>query len=226
MSANFPRSADTESTANDAAISGTDAKAEAKTSDKESNPLTAAQRLAESRERLRQYMMRGDGRHEARRRTAAAQAEGTRASTIDRLRSLPVVGVVIDAVSAWWTNHPLHSAASVAQTVAEDAVAPLTRRHPVAVLVGAFFVGGAIAWFKPWRLLGKSALFGGLVSQVASHALTQMPWESVLGAFTTFAHSRSGAADEPPQSDNAASATEASTANQSSARIYEFDEAA
>lgn len=158
---------------------------------------SAAERLAESRERLRQYMLRGDGRHEARRRNATANAQGDRASPLDKLRAMPVLGVVIDALSAWWANHPLHPAATVAEDVLRETAAPLARKHPLLMMAGAFTVGAAVAWFKPWRLLGKTALFAGLFSQIVSRVVTQMPWESVLGAMTSFAHSRSDISDDP-----------------------------
>jgi hypothetical protein len=153
-------------------------------------PMSAAQRLAESRERLRQWMVRGDGRHEARRRNAAAEAEGVSPSAWDRLRGLPVIGVVIDAASAWWSNHPLQPAASLARGVVRDSVGPLARRRPLMMVAAAFAIGGALVWLRPWRWLVRPALFAGLLSQIATRALTQMPWESMLGAFTSFAHSR------------------------------------
>jgi|GEM_PF-688494 len=175
---------------------------QADTEDKKDEPLSAAQRLAESRERLRLYMTQGDGRHEARRRTAAARAGGTSPSRIDRLRGLPVVGVVIDAVSAWWSNHPLRPAAKLTEGVVRDAVAPLTRKHPITVLASAFVIGGAIVWLKPWRFLGKEALFAGLFSQIITRAITQMPWESMLGAFTSFAQAHTPEAPKAaPQED-------------------------
>jgi hypothetical protein len=176
--------------------------------DKGVRAQSPVQRLTESRERLRSYMMRSDSRLEARRRAAAARAEGTSPSPLDRLRSIPVVGVLIDVVSAWWSNHPLHSAATMAEAVARDTIAPIARRHPIAIVAAAFFAGAAIARFKPWRRIGASALFAGFASQVVSRVLTQMPWESLLGAFTTFAQFRT-----PPASD----ATEAPSAGTGSA---------
>jgi hypothetical protein len=167
-------------------------------------PMSAAERLAESRERLRQWMERGDGRHEARRRTAAAEAEGVAPSAWDRLRGLPVIGVVIDAASAWWSNHPLQPAASLAQGVVRDSVGPLARRRPLMMVAAAFAIGGALVWLRPWRWLVRPALFAGLVSQIATRALTQMPWESMLGAFTSFAHARMDA--EPHDEDLASDA--------------------
>lgn len=188
---------------------------------KETQPLSAAMRLAESRERLRQYMLRGDGRHDARRRNAAAQAAGLNPSRLDKLRAMPVVGVVIDALWAWWSNHPLQPAASLAEGLAHETIVPFTRRHPLGVLVGAFCVGGAIAWFKPWRYLRKEAIFAGLVSQVASITLTSMPWESVLGALTSFAHSRSDV-----ESTRTDASTEAANSATASPAVAEQNEAA
>jgi hypothetical protein len=59
----------------------------------------------------------------------------------------------------------------------------------------------ALVRFKPWRRLGRTALFAGLASQITSHLITQVPWESVLDAVTTFArkepHPHAEAAPEP-----------------------------
>ena len=156
----------------------------------EPEPVPASQRLAESRERMRQWMLHADGRHEARRRAAAARAEGEQPAWIDRLRSHAVLGTVIDAISAWWANHPLHPAVGLANTVVRDAVAPLARRHPLATLASAFVVGGAIAWFRPWRWIIKPALFAGLASQVVTRLVTAMPLDSLLNAMASFAQAR------------------------------------
>ena len=172
----------------------------------DSKPPSALERLAESRERLRLYMLHGDARHEARRRNATARAEGESPSALDKLRAMPVIGVLMDAVSAWWANHPLKPAASVAEGVVRDAAAPLARRHPLMVVTGAFIVGAAITWLRPWRLLGKTAVFAGLFSQVVSRVVTHMPWESMLGAMSSFAHA--GADDvQPPAPDDEPSAS-------------------
>jgi len=95
---------------------------------------------------------------------------------------------VIDAMSEWWANHPLQPAASMAEGVVRDAAAPLARRHPLMVVGGAFALGAAITWLRPWRLLGKTAMFAGVFSQVVSRTVMHMPWESIVGALSTFAH--------------------------------------
>jgi len=186
--------------------------------DTEGKPPSALERLAESRERLRLYMVHGDARHEARRRNAAAQAQGESPSPLDKLRAMPVIGVLMDALSAWWANHPLQPAASVAEGVVREAAAPLARRHPLMVVTGAFVVGAAITWLRPWRLLGKTAVFAGLFSQVVSRTVMHMPWESMLGAMSSFAHA--GVDDTAPP-DGGTSAPEEPAANQTPAPMKE-----
>lgn len=153
-------------------------------------PPSAADRLAASRERMREWMLRTDGRQEARRRAAAAKQQGRSPSILDRLRAHPVFGIVIDAVSAWWANHPLQPAASLAQSVTRDAFAPLARRHPLAMVASAFVLGGVLVRFRPWRWMAKPAFFAGLASQVVTRFITQMPIESMLQALTAFAQPR------------------------------------
>ncbi|RQP25961.1 hypothetical protein [Piscinibacter terrae] len=162
----------------------------------QSQPATAVQRLAESRERMRQYMLRGEGRDEARRRRAMANAQGLQSPLFDRLRAMPGLGVVIDAVQAWWSNHPLHPVVTMAEGVIRESAAPLARRHPILLVTAAFAAGAALVRFKPWRRLGRTALFAGLFSQITSHVLTQMPWESVLDAVTAFARKAPRAPDD------------------------------
>jgi len=156
----------------------------------EGEPASAAQRLAESRERMRQWMLQTDGGHRARQRAAAAAAAGEPPAWLDRLRGHPIVGTVVDAVHAWWANHPLHPAVSLGTSVVRDAIAPLARRHPLAVVTGAFAVGGALAYFRPWRWIAKPALFAGLASQIVTRFVMQVPLDSLLNALGSFAEPR------------------------------------
>ncbi|HEY0855407.1 MAG TPA: hypothetical protein VGE16_00015 [Albitalea sp.] len=172
--------------------------------DKNASP--ALQRLAESRERLRQRMLRADGRHQARRRNAAAEAEGQEPSALDKLRALPVIGVIVDTLADWWSQHPLHSAAQMAQDAVGGVVAPVTRRHPLAAVAVAFAAGGLLIWLRPWRLL-KPAVFAGVASQVASRLVAQVPIESLVAAFIAFASTRLGSDEEEEPSADAQPAT-------------------
>jgi hypothetical protein len=118
-------------------------------------PPTAAERLAASRERMREWMLQADTRGVARRRVQAAREAGDKPAWIDRLRAVPVVGVVLDAANAWWANHPMQPVAQLAQGVVHDSVAPLARRHPILVVSGAFLIGVAVVRWRPWRWLVK-----------------------------------------------------------------------
>lgn len=161
-------------------------------------PVSAAQRLAESRERMRQYMLRGEGRHEARRRRDTAHAQGLHSSMFDRLRAMPGVGLVIDAVAAWWSNHPLHPMVRVADSLVRETAVPLARKHPFLLIAAAFAGGIALVRFKPWRRLRKSMIFAGLFSQITTHLITQMPWEAVLDAVTSLARKQPRSSHEAP----------------------------
>lgn len=168
---------------------------------KKADPVEAAKRLAESRERMRQWMIDPDGRHEARRRRAVATGTPDGGPTLlDRLRDHPVVGVAAEMVNNWWTRHPLHPVASIAEGAVRDHVAPVVRRHPLAVVTGAFAVGALVVWFRPWRWLSGTARAAGSASQFALKLLGSMPVASLLAAFAAAAKS---AHDESDQSDEA-----------------------
>jgi hypothetical protein len=154
--------------------------------EEEAKPMSAAQRLAESREQMRQWMTQADGRSAARRRAAAAMAEGESPAWMDKLRGAPVIGVVIQAVSAWWADHPLRPATDVAESVIRDAVGPVARRHPVSTVLVAALVGAAVVRFRPWRWIVTPALFAGLTSQLVTRFVAEMPFDSLLNALYSF----------------------------------------
>jgi hypothetical protein len=179
---------------NDAASQQQVAPAPAVESDKalEARLPTPAERLQQSRDRMARWMIEADGRNIARRRAEGEEGGGW--AWLGTLRNNPVVALVTDAISAWWANHPLHPAAGLAEGVARDAVAPLARRHPRAVVAGAFVAGALIVWARPWRWLAKPALFTGILSQMASHVVAHVPFESILGAVSDFVGRRKDAA--------------------------------
>ncbi len=125
--------------------------------------LPAAQRLAESRERLRLSMTR---QH--------APTDGAAAP-------------MLDALQDWWAAHPLHVAGVVAADAAKTLIRPIAQRHPIALLAGALLLGGVLVWAKPWRGILKPALLAGLLPQLLSKAMAVVPvesWLAVLSALT------------------------------------------
>jgi hypothetical protein len=151
---------------------------------------SAAERLAASRERMRQWMLQTDSRGHARRRVEAAKEAGDKPAWMDRLRTAPVIGVVMDAATAWWANHPMQPAAQLAHGVVSETVAPLARRHPVLVVGGAFLVGVAVVRWRPWRWLVSSAVFAGLGSQIVTRVIASVPLDTILEAVGSFAKRR------------------------------------
>jgi hypothetical protein len=176
---------------------------------KRADPVQAAKRLAESRERMRQWMLDPDGRHEARRRRAAAgdaSAEGG-PTLLDRLRDHPVVGVAVEMVNSWWTRHPLHPVASFAEDAVREHVAPVVRRHPLAVVAGAVAVGALVVWFRPWRWLAGTARAAGSASHWAVQLLGSLPIASLLAALTAVAKKRHDDNEDAEQATAQASET-------------------
>ncbi len=93
--------------------------------------------------------------------------------------------VLVEAVSSWWMQHPLHVASTLVVDTTRAVVQPLARRNPMGLVVGALLVGGLLAWSRPWRWVLKPALFAGLWSQLLSKGIAHVPLESWLAALGT-----------------------------------------
>jgi len=132
----------------------------------------ASARLAASRARLHQAMQEvlapplsrsGRGGH------------GSGNARLDRLKSFPGIGAVVDALGSWWSRHPLRFAGIAAANTANAMVQPIAQRNPWGLVLGALVAGGLFAWSRPWRWILKPALFVGLVPQVVTKVITRMP---------------------------------------------------
>ncbi len=137
--------------------------------------MTAAlARLEASRARLREAM-RPAGPAPPRDRP-----ENAGRSWLQGLRELPIISLVADALHGWWLQNPLRPVALVAAEASNAVARPLAQRHPIALLLVAGTVGAALAWARPWRWALRSALFAGLVPQLASRVVDKLPIESWL----------------------------------------------
>jgi hypothetical protein len=143
--------------------------------------LTPAQRLAVSRERMREAM----------RPPVVADREGARgvvAALRRRLGEYPAAALVLEVVESWWKRHPMRSAALIAGEASRAMVAPLARRKPIQFVLLAFAGGIVIAWLRPWRWIGRKRLFAGLLTQLASRVIAAIPsasWLTLLASLTT-----------------------------------------
>ncbi len=151
---------------------------------------SATARLALSRDRLRRAMLDHT-------KPKRASSQDSDPSWLDRLKSFPGAAVVIDALSGWWARHPLNALSAVAVDAARAAVQPVAQRNPLALMLVALVLGGALAWTRPWRWILKPALFAGLLPQVASKIVSQVPIETWLG-FASNLGAGKPAAPTPP----------------------------
>lgn len=128
---------------------------------------TAAQRLVHSRERMR-VALRG---------TPASPDAAAHSSIhwLESLKALAGAGLVIEALSQWWAGHPLRVAGQGIASAAKAVIQPLAQRHPMALVLGAFAVGGLLAWSRPWRWPLGSGLLAGLLPQLLSRLLQPAP---------------------------------------------------
>jgi hypothetical protein len=131
---------------------------------------TPADRLAQSRERLRLAL---NGLPPAPDDPEAAlQAARAAAPWWSKLMAQPGASIVIEAMQLWWARHPSRESVLLALNATQAVVQPIAKRHPVALVASAFVIGGLLAWRRPLRSLLKQALFAGLLQQLLVSSLT------------------------------------------------------
>ena len=141
-------------------------------------------RLALSRERLRAAMMPASSKERAH-----ALGDGVSAfanDLVERVKALPGVAIVLDALRSWWAQHPLHTAGNVAAEASRRLAAPIAERNPVALVLGAALFGALLVLTRPWRWMLRPALFAGLVPALVARAIREVPVDSLLGLFASF----------------------------------------
>lgn len=138
----------------------------------------ALARIEASRERLRLAMLPPPPK-------AADPGAPRPASLLHRLSALPLVNAVIESVTSWWVHHPLRPVAQIAGEASNAVVRPIAQRNPLLLVLAASVIGAALAWTRPWRFIFRSALFAGLVPQLAARVVSHLPiesWMSMVGA--------------------------------------------
>ena len=139
-----------------------------------------ARRVVESRERIREAVM-GGGRSKQALKTSGAR--GARVSLIKRIRALPVAGLAVDTVESWWAKHPLHDATAMAGDASRAVMQPIARRNPLTLVFGSLLFGAFLVAFRPWRWIGRSKVFAGLIPQFAALAIKRIPLKAWTRAF-------------------------------------------
>lgn len=135
--------------------------------------MSAQERLELSRARLRVAMLPVP-------RVTQRLSDATTPRWLARLKALPGIGLVADTVQGWWSRHPLRSVTEVAAQASSTLVGPFAQRRPLALVLAAAVAGAALAWGRPRRWLFRSALFAGLVPQLAARIVSRLPVETWL----------------------------------------------
>ncbi len=159
--------------------------------------LSPLQKLQRSRDCLRAALLAPPGSHHA---APKAEPPGWQTS----LMSVPGADIVKDAVQSWWSQHPLRVAAMVAEEAGNALIKPTAQKHPLLLVVGALVIGAGLARLKPWRWGFKKALLAGLLPQLISKVVSEMPvssWMAVVSQLAQERHPRSQAEKTEPSAD-------------------------
>lgn len=104
---------------------------------------------------------------------------------LERLKSIPGASVVVEAVGRWWEQHPLRIAGMLAADLVQAVLQPVARRNPLGLVLGAAVLGGLLVWIRPWRWVPKPVLFAGLLPQLVSMVMAQVPPRSWMAVLTS-----------------------------------------
>lgn len=157
--------------------------------------LAAADKLAQSRERLRLALGPPSG-------TPYSAANGASSQPLPdwlgRLANLPAARLLLEGLRLWWGRHPLRVVGLLAFDATKVLVQPLTRQHPLALVLGAAVVGATLGWARPWRWLLRSgaatAVLAGLLPHLLRHSLQTSQGQRPQGPARGSAPLRPGAA--------------------------------
>ena len=155
--------------------------------------LTAADRLTASRARLRDAMMSISHPPPRSSSSGSGFLNHLPEELLAGARKLPGAALVIDAVRAWWRQHPLRPAGAMAEEAARNIVVPMVQRNPIAFVGSALVIGALMVASRPWRWLLRPALFVGIVPQLVAQVMKRYPAESLIRMASGLLHKRASA---------------------------------
>ncbi|RZI84372.1 MAG: hypothetical protein EOP38_09335 [Rubrivivax sp.] len=162
------------------------------------SPLPAELRLAQSRERIRQWLTQGqEGQLEDEGDAEGLDLPRQIKAWLGSLRDHPILTSTADAVQGWWESHPWRPATHLASGLVNEALHPLARKHPIALVLIAMTLGGSLVWLKPGRGLIKSLVLKGVVSQSVLGLAKQPFVGSLANHVITWMHKLSTPAPRP-----------------------------
>lgn len=157
--------------------------------------LEALDRLAQSRERLRNALAESGEGPSANRQTPgtanpAGQGHAPRRghsvppgrpasvlrwpSWLGSLVATPAGSLLLELTQLWWARQPARVGVQLAGDAAALVLAPIAREHPVRLVLGAAAAGAVLVALRPWRWLGRSAITPALLMGLLPQLLNQM----------------------------------------------------
>ena len=133
----------------------------------------ACERLAQSRERLRQALQK-----DAIPSTQANQQhrEPLAFDWLAPLEAVPEAKLLLTIFRAWWVKQPLPLALTLAAQTAHVVLQPIAKRHPFRLVASAAVRGGALVMLRPWRWMFTPALMAGLLPQLVPASTQVLRW--------------------------------------------------
>ena len=137
---------------------------------------SACERLAQSRERLRQAMHdvvsppKKGGSHQR-----PEHSEPFASDWLTKLKTTPGVNLLVDIFQDWWARQPTRVALTLAAETATVVLQPIAQRHPYGLVFGAAVAGGLLVLARPWRWISTPALAAGLLPQLVAEVMKFMP---------------------------------------------------
>jgi hypothetical protein len=113
-------------------------------------------------------------------------SSGIGSKLLHALAGIPGTSILIDSVRSWWSQNPMRVAGLVAADAAKTMLRPMAQRNPVVLVLGAVVVGALLIKVRPWRGILRPALFAGLLPQLISRLMAQVPVESWIDMLTSF----------------------------------------
>lgn len=133
---------------------------------------SACERLAQSRERLRQVLGgRGDTGPTAGNAAAATGTPRWLAAT----PAAPDAGLLLDLVQSWWRKQPLQLVLTLAAQVATAVLQPMAQRHPYRLVASAALLGSVLALVRPWRWISSTAVLATLLPKILTEVSKYLP---------------------------------------------------
>ena len=132
----------------------------------------ACDRLAETRGQLRLAIRAGRGPVKP---IAGSRTTGWLGRLWSHLKSSPGTRPLVQGVDEWVAHSPLPVAASLVASALDATLWPMAQRNPWRLVLGAFVLGGVLAWGRPWRRVISPAILAAMLPRLLATLAGNVP---------------------------------------------------